>query len=96
MKETDIHRLMLAYGALPLMEIIKELEAVEKYEECHMLKSAVDSFMNKYDLSFLAEKRLKTVEEYTQYYENLKKGCGKIAKSNIEYYIAECKEKLKL
>jgi len=96
MKEIEIHRLMLSFGALPLLEIIKELEVVEKYEECHILKSAVDSFMKKYNLDFLAEKRIKTVEEYSEYYENLKKGCGEIAKQNIEYYIKECKEKLKL
>lgn len=96
MREADIHKLILSFGVLPILEIVRELEVIEKYEECHTLKSAADSFLEKYNLDFLREKRIKTVEEYSQYYENLKKGCGEIAKQNIEYYIKECKEKLNI
>lgn len=94
MIEKDIHKLLLSYGMLPMLSVLKELEVKEDYSSCVIIRDAIDSFKSRFSFVFSPEKE--TEEEYLAYYENIKTGCSEIAKSNMQYYIKEIKEKLKL
>lgn len=96
MKESDIHKLLLSYGMLPVLTVLKELEAKEDYEGCISLRDAISSFKNRFYFAFSAEKRIETEEEFYNYYEKYSSQCSEIIKSNLEYYIREVKEKLEL
>lgn len=96
MKENDIHKLLLSYGMLAMLTVLKELEVNEEYGKCIPIRDAINSFKNRFYFVFSAEKQLETEEDYINYYEDIKKGCGKIAKSNLEYYVEDIKEKLEL
>jgi hypothetical protein len=96
MIENDIHKLLLSYGMLPMLSVLKELEVKEDYSNCVIIRDAVNSFKSRFSFVFSPEKEIQTEEEYLAYYENIKTGCSKIAKSNMQYYISDIKEKLKL
>lgn len=96
MLENDIHKLLLAYGLLPMNKVLSGLEAKERYEECFEIKSAIDTFKSRFRLALYGDKDIETEEEYYEYYKQYSDKCGEIIKSNMEYYIKEIKEKLSL
>lgn len=96
MKELDIHKLLLSYGMLPVLSVLKELEAKEDYDKCISLRDGINSFKERFYFAFSDEKKIESEEEFYAYYENYSSKCSDIIKSNLEYYIREIKEKLEI
>jgi len=94
MKENEIHKLLLSYGLLAMLTVLKELENNEDYDKCISIRDAVNSFKSRYSFVFSREKGLETEEDYINYFEDLKKGCGKIAKNNLQYYVEDILDKI--
>jgi len=96
MLENDIHKLLLSFGMLPMITILRELEDKEDYDKCISLRDAINSYRAKYYFAFSADKKIETEEDYEDYWNQFGKEYGRIAKGNMSYYIKEIKEKLEL
>lgn len=96
MRELEIHKLLLSYGILPMITVLKELEDKEDYDKCISLRDAIHTYRTKYYFAFSADKKIETEEDYEDYWNQFGKEYGRIAKSNMKYYIKEIKEKLEI
>lgn len=100
MTENDIHKCILSYGLMAFTKLLNELELQERFEECAVLFSALNSFLAKYPFIFENDSFTKwSKEREDKYYEHLMeitKTDGTVAKSNMEFYIKDIKQRLKL
>lgn len=99
MTERDIHKCILSYGVLAMTAVINTLERFERYEECNVLKLALQSFFAQFPNLGYTQVTKYTKQLEDEYYKNLgeltKTDCS-ITRENLYYYIEEIFLKLDL
>lgn len=99
MTKNDVQKCLVSYGFFPMTKVLIELESKNRFEDCALILEA----MQEYRLKFhIVEDDIPTQyskEFEKEYFSYFKKSDGEgelIAKSNLEYYIKDIKERLKL
>lgn len=94
MTENDLHKCLLAHGFYPMVLVLRELEKQERFEECTIILDAMNSYKERYNVEYDTFYSKKLEEEYFSYYKEYR--FLELAKSNVEYYIKDIKNRLKL
>jgi len=96
MEEVEIHRCLISHGFYPMTLVLKELESVNRFEDCSYIYKAMISFKEKYNLFDYAVPT-RWSEEFEKFYFNYFSAANKeLVESNLQYYIKDIKERLRL
>ena len=99
MTELDVHKCLISYGFFPFTLILKDLEKDSRFEECSTILNAMNSYRQRFKI---VEETIPTQwskefeDEYYSYFTKLDENLQLIAKSNIQWYLKDIKQRLKL
>ena len=99
MLENEIHKCLIYFGFFPMTLIIKELEYQEKFEECCQILNAMNTYRKRFTIvedDIPTQWSEKFEKEYYSYFKKLDDNGELLAKGNMNYYLKEIKQKLKL
>jgi hypothetical protein len=97
--ENDTHKCLISYEFFPMTKILQELEQVERFEECNIILNTMNNYRERFKIvtDDIPTQYSKDFEnEYYSYFKKLDDNLQLIARSNIEYYIADIKKRLLL
>lgn len=94
MKENDVHKCLLSYGFYPMTLVLKELEGREEFEKCKNILDAMNSYKERFNVQYDTYCSDNLKKEYFSYFQE--KNIKELAKSNVDYYIKDIKNRLKL
>ena len=94
MTENDVHKCLISNGFYPMVLVLKELEKQERFEECKFILDAMNSYKERFNVEHDTFHSKKLEEEYFSYYKEYH--FLELAKNNVNYYIKDIKNRLKL
>lgn len=96
MKERDVYRCLLSYGFYPMTLVLKDLEKEDRFEECNFILEAMNSYKEKIKLDDIVEISTKWSEDYKKEYYTYFGWEIELIENNLNYYIKDIKNRLKL
>ena len=99
MTELDVHKCLFSYGTYPMTIILHHLEVEDRFEDCKLILESMNSYRARFKhvTEELPTKWSKEFEkEYFSYFKKMNEEGQLIARENLEYYVRDIKQRLKL